>query len=97
VWDKQRVLQLRRSLSLTQAEFARELGCRQQTVSEWEQGLYLPANAYGQLLDQFELRNRMTLMSIRSSPPSPHLDSVDTSMENIPENAIDKPFDPAID
>jgi DNA-binding transcriptional regulator YiaG len=36
---------LRRSLGLSQAEFARRLGVRQQTVSEWETGRYRPRGA----------------------------------------------------
>jgi DNA-binding transcriptional regulator YiaG len=32
-------------MGLTQAQFAEELGVRQQTVSEWEQGLYAPTRA----------------------------------------------------
>jgi len=42
VWDAGRVRALRRHLGLTQAELARELGTRQQTISEWETGLYRP-------------------------------------------------------
>ncbi len=30
---------------------ARRLGCRQQTVSEWENDAYVPHNAYSKLLD----------------------------------------------
>jgi len=35
---------------MTQAEFARELGVRQQTVSEWETGRYRPRGASVRLL-----------------------------------------------
>lgn len=44
-WDARRVAALRHELGLTQAAFARELGVRQQTVSEWETGQYLPRGA----------------------------------------------------
>ena len=44
-WDKQRVKALRKHLSLTQDQMARELGTRQQTISEWERGLYRPRGA----------------------------------------------------
>ena len=44
-WDKQRVRALRKHLSLTQDQMARELGTRQQTISEWERGLYRPRGA----------------------------------------------------
>jgi DNA-binding transcriptional regulator YiaG len=44
-WDGDRILALRRALGLSQAEFARRLGVRQQTVSEWETGRYAPRGA----------------------------------------------------
>ena len=44
-WDKERVRALRKHLSLTQDQMARELGTRQQTISEWERGLYRPRGA----------------------------------------------------
>ena len=54
-WNKESVLELRHKLGLTQMELAKLLGCRQQTVSEWELGLYAPANAYGKLLTQLRI------------------------------------------
>jgi DNA-binding transcriptional regulator YiaG len=50
-WEQQSIKSLREKLGLTQVEFARQLGCRQQTISEWELGIYVPGNAYGRLLD----------------------------------------------
>ena len=44
-WNKERVRALRKHLSLTQDQMARELGTRQQTISEWERGLYRPRGA----------------------------------------------------
>lgn len=44
-WDKERVRALRKHLSLTQGQMARELGTRQQTISEWERGMYRPRGA----------------------------------------------------
>ena len=41
---------LRRHLGLTQQELADELGTRQQTISEWERGLYRPRGASARLL-----------------------------------------------
>jgi DNA-binding transcriptional regulator YiaG len=41
-WDATGVRALRRHLGLTQAALARELGARQQTISEWETGIYAP-------------------------------------------------------
>jgi DNA-binding transcriptional regulator YiaG len=41
---------LRRHLGLTQQELADELGTRQQTISEWERGLYRPRGTSSRLL-----------------------------------------------
>jgi DNA-binding transcriptional regulator YiaG len=50
VWDARRVRALRRHLDLTQDDLARELGTRQQTISEWETGQYRPRGMSGRLL-----------------------------------------------
>ena len=44
-WGPESVRALRRHLDLTQDELAQELGTRQQTISEWERGLYRPRGA----------------------------------------------------
>jgi DNA-binding transcriptional regulator YiaG len=49
-WDAAGVHALRRHLGLTQQELADELGTRQQTISEWERGLYRPRGASARLL-----------------------------------------------
>lgn len=41
-WDGQRIKALRHHLKLTQIKLAEELGTRQQTISEWETGMYQP-------------------------------------------------------
>jgi DNA-binding transcriptional regulator YiaG len=49
-WDKTRILALRQHLGLTQQALAAQLGTRQQTISEWETGLYQPRGASVKLL-----------------------------------------------
>lgn len=49
-WDKRKIMALRRHLKMTQSEMARELGTRQQTISEWERGLYEPRGASATVL-----------------------------------------------
>ena len=49
-WDSERIRALRRHLGLTQRELADSLGTRQQTISEWEIGLYKPRGASSTLL-----------------------------------------------
>ena len=50
VWDATSVRGLRRRLGLSQQALAQELGVRQQTVSEWETGLYAPRGASRRVL-----------------------------------------------
>ena len=49
-WDNKRILALRRHLGLTQRKLADKLGTRQQTISEWETGMYKPRGASATLL-----------------------------------------------
>ncbi len=49
-WDKDRILALRQHLGITQQEMARQMGTRQQTISEWETGMYQPRGASATLL-----------------------------------------------
>ncbi len=48
------IRELRRRSGLSQAAFARRLGVRQQTVSEWETGRYAPRGASLTVLRSFE-------------------------------------------
>ncbi len=50
-WDSERIKKLRTYLGKTQQELADELGTRQQTISEWETGLYRPRGASRTLLN----------------------------------------------
>ena len=49
-WDSNRIQALRRYLGLTQRELSDRLGTRQQTISEWETGMYRPRGASATLL-----------------------------------------------
>jgi DNA-binding transcriptional regulator YiaG len=50
-WDAQRVKKLRLHMGLSQQALADDLGTRQQTISEWEVGLYRPRGLSERLLD----------------------------------------------
>ncbi len=50
LWDAGGVRALRQHLGLTQQELAREMNTRQQTISEWETGLYQPRGPSEKLL-----------------------------------------------
>jgi DNA-binding transcriptional regulator YiaG len=49
-WSKEEIKALRQHLNLTQVKLAEELGTRQQTISEWENGMYRPRGASATLL-----------------------------------------------
>jgi DNA-binding transcriptional regulator YiaG len=49
-WDKKGIQSLRHHLGLTQQEMAEQMGTRQQTISEWETGMYQPRGASATLL-----------------------------------------------
>ncbi|MBI2830804.1 MAG: helix-turn-helix transcriptional regulator [Chloroflexi bacterium] len=49
-WDSGKIRALRQHLGLTQTELAGRLGTRQQTISEWEKGMYQPRGASSTLL-----------------------------------------------
>lgn len=49
-WNDETIRALREHLQLTQAQMAQELGTRQQTISEWEVGMYKPRGGMARLL-----------------------------------------------
>ena len=49
-WNGGRIRALREHMGLTQQEMADQLGTRQQTISEWETGMYQPRGASSTLL-----------------------------------------------
>ena len=49
-WDQRKIQALRKHLGLTQQELSEKLGTRQQTISEWETGMYQPRGASATLL-----------------------------------------------
>jgi DNA-binding transcriptional regulator YiaG len=49
-WDGASVRALRQHMGLTQSKMAEELGTRQQTISEWEVGMYQPRGTSATLL-----------------------------------------------
>jgi DNA-binding transcriptional regulator YiaG len=66
-WNKQSVRALRRHLGLTQAKLAQELGTRQQTISEWETGMYQPRGPSATLLTIVAERSGFSYRASRST------------------------------
>ena len=65
-WDSERIQTLRRHLGLTQRELAERLGTRQQTISEWETGMYKPRGASATLLSIIAERAKFKYQAIPS-------------------------------
>jgi DNA-binding transcriptional regulator YiaG len=74
-WDGQSIQALRRHLGLTQDEFSQQLGTRQQTISEWETGLYQPRGASAKLLsivaEKARFKYDVSLPTSNATPESP--------------------------
>lgn len=67
-WDSERILALRHYLNLTQRELADQLGTRQQTISEWEKGIYQPRGASAKLLSIVAERAKFKYSAIPEKP-----------------------------
>ena len=68
-WDKERIRALRRRLGLTQRELAETLGIRQQTISEWETGMYNARGASITLLSIIAERAKFEYQAAPQKPP----------------------------
>ena len=68
-WDGERIHALRHHLGLTQRELAGRLGTRQQTISEWEIGMYKPRGASSTLLSMIAEQARFEYKATPSTKP----------------------------
>ncbi len=68
-WDSQHIQALRRHLGLTQSRLAEKLGTRQQTISEWETGMYQPRGASATLLSMVAERARFKYEATPTKKP----------------------------
>jgi DNA-binding transcriptional regulator YiaG len=69
-WSKEDVRALRQHLNLTQAQLAEELGTRQQTISEWENGMYCPRGTSATLLSIIAERSGFTYRALNEAQAS---------------------------
>jgi len=73
-WDARTVRALRLHLGVTQQQLAQELGTRQQTISEWETGLYQPRGLSQRLLSIVAERADFRYEARQEDTPSPGKD-----------------------
>jgi transcriptional regulator with XRE-family HTH domain len=82
-WQADNIRALRTHLGLSQTALSREIGIRQQTISEWETGMYAPRGASVTIL---------TLLAVSSNfqfePDAPEKDNIRPMM---PDNSALRP------
>lgn len=64
-WDKDRIRTLRYHLNMTQEEMSKEIGTRQQTISEWETGIYRPRGTSVKVLNMVAERSKFRYEVVR--------------------------------
>lgn len=85
-WDADSIRALREYMGLTQQQMSEELGTRQQTISEWETGVYQPRGGSNRLLTLvaeqvgFEYHTRA-----KASPSQEGTNRVESEQEGAPE------------
>jgi DNA-binding XRE family transcriptional regulator len=67
-WNSRMVRDLRVRLGINQSELADIVGVRQQTVSEWENGIYKPASTKAKALTRIAERAGFTFRTEESDP-----------------------------
>ncbi len=67
-WDGELISGLRHHMDLTQRELADVLGVRQQTISEWERGAYLPSRATSKYLSMVAEREGFSYTIVSVEP-----------------------------
>jgi DNA-binding XRE family transcriptional regulator len=68
-WDAESIRALRKYMDLTQQQMSEELGTRQQTISEWETGMYRPRGGINRLLTLVAERVGFEYQALAAEPP----------------------------
>jgi putative transcriptional regulator len=68
-WDAESVRALRKHMGMTQQQMSDELGTRQQTISEWETGMYRPRGGMNRLLTFVAERAGFDYQPVGEGPP----------------------------
>jgi len=79
-WDGEMVRALRQHLGLNQAGMADVLGVRQQTISEWENEMYVPSRSRSKHLDLVAERSGF---GYRAVPETGAKESIDRNSDTV--------------
>ena len=66
-WNASSIKSLRKTLKMSQSDFSKKLGIRQQTVSEWETGAYLPRGGSLTLLNMIAENIEVSLFQVNEN------------------------------
>ena len=66
-WNASSIKSLRKTLKMSQSDFSKKLGIRQQTVSEWETGAYLPRGGSLTLLNMIAENIEASLFQVNEN------------------------------
>jgi putative transcriptional regulator len=83
-WDSESIRALRKHLGLTQQQMSEELGTRQQTISEWETGMYRPRGGMNRLLTLVAERMGFEYLATTEAPPFQEQEEEDSGEEPEP-------------
>ena len=67
-WDAESIAALRKHMGLTQQQMSEEMGTRQQTISEWETGMYRPRGGMNRLLTLVAERAGFEYQAVTEAP-----------------------------
>jgi DNA-binding XRE family transcriptional regulator len=85
-WDAESIRGLRKYMGLTQQQMAEELGTRQQTISEWETGVYRPRGGMNRLLTLVAEGKGFEYQVVAAdSPPEEGAEEAEGEQEGKPE------------
>jgi len=69
-WDSESIAALRKHMGMTQQQMSDEMGTRQQTISEWETGVYCPRGGMNRLLTLVADRAGFEYQAVTETPVS---------------------------
>lgn len=69
-WDSESIAALRKHMGMTQQQMSDEMGTRQQTISEWETGVYCPRGGMNRLLTFVADRAGFEYQAVTETPVS---------------------------
>ena len=88
-WDAESIRALRKYMGLTQQQMSEELGTRQQTISEWETGMYRPRGGISRLLTLVAEREGFAYQTMGKEPsPLARAEGAEAEEDEKPDHTL---------